>query len=80
MGTLLVPLLRDTLMKNVSERWHLVYLVPAIVGLLHGAVRLAVCQGNPHVFGKAHRLPQKPPRRNVNSKPRSKRKLIRRAA
>lgn len=32
LGTLLVPLLRDTLMKNVSERWHLVYLVPAIVG------------------------------------------------
>ena len=32
LGTLLVPLLRETLMKNVSERWHLVYLVPAIIG------------------------------------------------
>lgn len=32
LGTLLVPLLRSTLMQNVSERWHLVYLVPAILG------------------------------------------------
>ena len=34
LGTLLVPLLRATLMQNVSERWHVVYLVPAIVGFV----------------------------------------------
>ena len=34
MGTLLVPLLRATLMQNVSERWHVVYLVPAIIGFV----------------------------------------------
>ena len=34
LGTLLVPLLRATLMQNVSERWHVVYLVPAIIGLV----------------------------------------------
>ena len=32
LGTLLVPLLRETLMRNQSERWHVVYLIPAIVG------------------------------------------------
>ena len=32
LGTLLIPLLRETLMQNQSERWHLVYLVPAIIG------------------------------------------------
>lgn len=32
LGTLLIPLLRATLMKNQSDRWHLVYLVPAILG------------------------------------------------
>ena len=34
LGTLLIPLLRDTFMQNVSERWHLVYLVPALIGFL----------------------------------------------
>ena len=34
LGTLLVPLLRTTLMQNVSERWHVVYLVPAIIGFV----------------------------------------------
>lgn len=34
LGTLLIPLLRDTLMQNVGERWHLVYLVPALIGFL----------------------------------------------
>ena len=34
LGTLLIPLLRATLMKNQSERWHLVYLVPAILGFV----------------------------------------------
>ena len=32
LGTLLVPLLRETLMRNQSERWHLVYLIPALIG------------------------------------------------
>ncbi len=32
LGTLLIPLLRATFMKNQSDRWHLVYLVPAILG------------------------------------------------
>ena len=34
LGTLLIPLLRETLMQNQSGRWHLVYLVPAILGFL----------------------------------------------
>ena len=34
LGTLLVPLLRARLMQNVSERWHVVYLVPAIIGFV----------------------------------------------
>lgn len=34
LGTLLIPLLRATLMQNVSSRWHLVYLVPAIIGFI----------------------------------------------
>lgn len=34
LGTLLIPLLRETLMQNQSERWHLVYLVPAILGFV----------------------------------------------
>ncbi len=34
LGTLLIPLLRDTLMQNASERWHYVYLVPAIIGFV----------------------------------------------
>lgn len=32
LGTLLIPLLRATFMKNQSDRWHLVHLVPAILG------------------------------------------------
>lgn len=32
LGTLMIPLLREILMKNRSERWHLVYLVPALIG------------------------------------------------
>ncbi len=32
LGTLLIPLLRETFMKNQSERWHMVYLVPALLG------------------------------------------------
>ncbi len=34
LGTLLVPLLRQTLMKNESSMWHIVYLVPAIIGFV----------------------------------------------
>ena len=34
LGTLLIPLLRETFMKNKSERWHMVYLVPAILGFV----------------------------------------------
>jgi MFS family permease len=32
LGTLMVPLLRQFLMKSDSSRWHLVFLVPAIFG------------------------------------------------
>ncbi len=32
LGTLLVPLLRQTLMQNIGEQWHIVYLVPALIG------------------------------------------------
>ena len=49
LGTLLVPLLRETLMKNVSERWHLVYLVPAIIGFVLSFVAL-LCAKETHVF------------------------------
>ncbi len=40
LGTLLIPLLRETLMQNQSGRWHLVYLVPAILGFLLSFVAL----------------------------------------
>ncbi len=40
LGTLLIPLLRETLMKNVSSEWHLVYLVPAILGFVLAFVAL----------------------------------------
>ena len=40
LGTLLIPLLRETLMKNISSRWHLVYLVPAIIGFVLSFVAL----------------------------------------
>ena len=40
LGTLLIPLLRETLMQNKSERWHLVYLVPAILGFVLSLVAL----------------------------------------
>ena len=40
LGTLLIPLLRATLMQNVSSRWHLVYLVPAIIGFVLSFVAL----------------------------------------
>lgn len=49
LGTLLVPLLRETLMKNVSERWHLVYLVPAIIGFVLSFLAL-LCAKETHVF------------------------------
>lgn len=49
LGTLLVPLLRETLMQNVSERWHLVYLVPAIIGFVLSFVAL-LCAKETHVF------------------------------
>ena len=49
LGTLLVPLLRETLMQNVSERWHLVYLVPAIIGFVLSFVAL-LCVKETHVF------------------------------
>ena len=49
LGTLLVPLLRETLMQNVSERWHLVYLVPAIIGFVLSFVAL-LCAKESHVF------------------------------
>ena len=49
LGTLLVPLLRETLMKNVSERWHLVYLVPAIIGFVLSFIAL-LCAKETHVF------------------------------
>ena len=32
LGTMIIPLLRETFMKNQSGRWHLVYLAPAILG------------------------------------------------
>ena len=34
LGTLLIPVLRDTIMQNASDRWHYVYLVPAIIGFV----------------------------------------------
>lgn len=40
LGTLLIPLLRDLLMQNVSEKWHLVYLVPAIIGFVMAILAL----------------------------------------
>lgn len=40
LGTLLIPLLSETLMQNQSGRWHLVYLVPAILGFLLSFVAL----------------------------------------
>lgn len=40
LGTLLIPLLRETLMQNKSERWHLVYLVPAVLGFVLSFVAL----------------------------------------
>jgi len=40
LGTLLIPLLRETLMQNQSGRWHLVYLVHAILGFLLSFVAL----------------------------------------
>ena len=49
LGTLLVPLLRETLMQNVSERWHLVYLVPAIIGFALSFLAL-LCAKETHVF------------------------------
>ena len=49
LGTLLIPLLRETLMKNVSEKWHLVYLVPAIIGFVLSFFAL-LCAKETHVF------------------------------
>ena len=49
LGTLLVPLLRETLMQNVSERWHLVYLVPAIIGFVLSFIAI-LCAKETHVF------------------------------
>lgn len=40
LGTLLIPLLRETFMKNQSGRWHLVYLAPAILGFTLSIVAL----------------------------------------
>ncbi len=40
LGTLLIPLLRETFMQNQSERWHLVYLAPAILGFTLSLVAL----------------------------------------
>ena len=40
LGTLLVPLLRETLMHNQSERWHLVFLIPAIIGFSMSLIAL----------------------------------------
>jgi len=31
LGTMLVPLLRETIMQNQSKRWHMVYLFPALL-------------------------------------------------
>ena len=49
LGTLLIPLLRETLMQNVSEKWHLVYLVPAIIGFVLSFVAL-LCAKETHTF------------------------------
>ena len=49
LGTLLIPLLRETLMQNVSEKWHLVYLVPAIIGFALSFVAL-LCAKETHTF------------------------------
>lgn len=49
LGTLLVPLLRETLMKNISSNWHIVYLVPAIIGFVLSFVAL-FCAKETHTF------------------------------
>ncbi len=49
LGTLLIPLLRETLMQNISEKWHLVYLVPAIIGFVLSFVAL-LCAKETHTF------------------------------
>lgn len=49
LGTLLIPLLRETLMKNISSRWHFVYLVPAIIGFILSFIAL-FCAKETHVF------------------------------
>ena len=51
LGTLLIPLLRETLMQNKSERWHLVYLVPAILGFVLSLVALSMRSGLPFGIG-----------------------------
>ena len=48
LGTLLVPLLRATLMQNVSERWHVVYLVPAIIGFVMSLFALLLLRKQTH--------------------------------
>ena len=49
LGTLLIPLLRETLMQNISSKWHLVYLVPAIIGFILSFVAL-LCAKETHTF------------------------------
>lgn len=43
LGILLIPLLRATLMQNVSSRWHLVYLVPSIIGFILSFFCIIIC-------------------------------------
>ena len=56
LGTLLVPLLRATLMQNVSERWHVVYLVPAIIGFVMALFALLFAKETNAFFNKKNRV------------------------
>ena len=49
LGTLLIPLLRETLMQNVSSKWHLVYLVPALIGFALSFIAL-LCAKETNTF------------------------------
>ena len=49
LGTLLIPLLRETLMQNISSKWHLVYLVPALIGFALSFIAL-LCAKETNTF------------------------------
>ena len=52
LGTLLIPLLRETLMQNISSKWHIVYLVPAIIGFILAFVALLFARETPAFLEK----------------------------